>query len=80
MRFVIVLTLMLIAMRVTQYGASSGLVAAADASAIGSTLVGLVMLSPLVGLFFLFRRFFSWHRELHRRMSSEGAWRSGNRP
>ena len=83
MRSAIVLALMLIVMAGTRYGVSSpGLhdrIAAADGSAIGSIIIGLIMLSPLFGAFFLFRKAFAWQRQFHRRMSSEGAWRSGNR-
>ena len=80
MRSAIVLALMLIVMAGTRYGVSPSAAAAADSTAIGSIIVGLVMLSPLIGLFILFRRFFSWQRQFHRRMSSKGAWRTGDRP
>lgn len=79
MRSAIVLALVLIVMAGTRYGMSLAAVATADGTAIGNIIVGMVILSPLVGLFILFRRFFGWQRRFHQRMSRDGAWRTGER-
>ena len=84
MRSAIVLALMLAVMAGAHYGVSSPAwheqVAATDKGSIGSIVVGLILLSPLFGLFVIFRRFGRWQRGFHHRMTTQGAWRPGPRP